>query len=276
MYIAKINKYIIAAIAALAFIISASYVVSNLLYLFAVIGNGIVAIFIWKKIRYPLMLVSLYLIISCLFVSYLNNVNQPNLIYNLNTPLEKFIPNFLIAIAILAIPFYLIYNFYVKKVGLAIDEERQNYTTKSHPYLICKEHYTRTHTTVIGVDYIRVKCRAGNNCAKEKKLTYAKQLIGIVGKPVTRSYYKGNYYVAMWDPENKLVVNGDYDIIEIHENPGINDFDAIVNKIIAMFYNDVDRYIPIYQVVLKIVGNPEFTTSTQRLIDKSFTNIKYL
>ncbi len=276
MQIVRIHKFFVIAITALAFLVAVRYAIKNPLSLFIIISNGILAIFIWKKIRYPLVLVSVYLILSCLVFTYLTVVNSQspsNFLYNAN---EMVIPNFAITIIILSLPFYFIYKYYIAKVGLAIDEEKQNYKAKNHPYLICKEHFTRTKTIVIGEDFVRIKCRTGKNCAQEKKLTYAKRIIGIVGKPVVRNYYRGNYYVAMWDAENKQAVNGDYDIIEIHNNPEINDFDAIINKIIALFYNDVDRYIPIYRVTLKIIGSPVFSTSTQRLIDKSFTNIKYL
>jgi hypothetical protein len=276
MQIVRIHKFFIIAISALAFFVAARYTIKNPLSLLILISNGVLTIFIWRKIRYPLVLVSGYLILSYLLFTFLTVVNREstsNFLYSAN---EMVIPNLAITIIFLTLPFYFIYRFYVEKVGLAIDEEKQNYKTKSHPYLICKEHYTRTSTTVIGEDYVRVRCRTGKNCAKEKKLTYAKRIIGIVGKPVIRNYYRGNYYVAMWDAENKQVINGDYDIIEIHNNPEISDFDSIMNKIIALFYNDVDRYIPIYQVNLKIIGSPVFSASTQRLIDKSFTNIEYL
>lgn len=275
MQIIRVNKYFVVAIIVFAIFVAGVCVMNNPLNLIVLLANGVLALFIWKKIRQPQLLISIYLILSCLMIAYLNKVNYQGTSYFLETSFEKFIPNFLILIAIIGLPFYAIYKYYVKKVGLAIDEEKHNYSAKNHPYLICKEHYTRTETVVNDYDFIRLKCRSGEDCAREKKLTYAKRIIGIVGKPIKKNYSKGNYYVAMWNSEKKQLINGDYDIIEIYNNPEIGDYDAVMSKVVALFYNEMERYIPIYQVTLKIIGKPVFSTSTQRLIDNSFSKIEY-
>ena len=101
-------------------------------------------------------------------------------------------------------------------------------------------------------------------------------MIGFLGISFKKQAMNGDFYIVLWNPKSRKITNGDYDIIEIHESSKIKDYDAIISKIIDFLYNEIKRFKPINEVVVRIIGNPQISESTKRRLEEHFLKVEYL
>jgi hypothetical protein len=175
-----------------------------------------------------------------------------------------------------AIPF-LFYKFWgriIKNILDAATNEKSSYSImKKHPYLICTEHHLRPDLKK-RFGYKNINCRMEDKCLADDKVIYAKNIIGVLGKDVIHGSSNDNYYIPIWNENEQRIDNADYDIIEIHESSEIKDYNAVINKIIDFLYNEINRYKPINEVVVKIIGNPQISESTKRRLEEHFFKVE--
>ena len=146
---------------------------------------------------------------------------------------------------------------------------------ENFPYLICQEHLARTKIKNI-FGYKKVVCRIDKNCVKYyKRIIVWKYLVGRIGDFKDTRFNNDSYYVDIWNHETKEIRDGDYDIIQIHENDVIEDFDGVIVKVVSYFYNELKRFKPISEVIVKIIGQPKISESTKRLLEKRFLKVEY-
>ncbi len=79
----------------------------------------------------------------------------------------------------------------------------------------------------------------------------------------------------MWDNSKKVVKHGDYDFIEIYQTNTIKDYNNVLSQMMAFFYNDLNGFKSMDEIVVKIFGELNLTKSTQRLLEKNFKEVKY-
>jgi len=242
----------------------------NPFFLLMVISYAYFAYKYWGEIKQPLPFVSFIFVVNCLMVWALPTNYFEDTTHDFYTSLTNFLLNYLISLIILLFPFYLFYKLYIKTPWMVGDIE------KEHALLICNKHFTRTEAVFLYDEVIKIKCRKGDNCGKERNLIYAKHIVGLIGRNVNRRKFKGDYYIKMWDHKNQKVIDGDYDVIEIHEYNGIKSYDSVVNKIIDYFYNELNRYKSINQISVRVIGSPAMTDNTIRLLEKHFLSVEYL
>jgi hypothetical protein len=96
----------------------------------------------------------------------------------------------------------------------------------------------------------------------------------VIGKSVNQTI-ENNYYITIWDNLEEKVTDGDFDIIEIHKSQEIENYDKVIDKVVRFLYNEVDRYKPLNQVTVKVIGNIELTENTKRLLKKHFFKVEY-
>jgi len=180
-----------------------------------------------------------------------------------------------VSIIIPALSYIHIYTFYLRIADAAKNEKNNYFAVKRFPYLICEKHFTKT-VLVRRLGYKEIRCRKGKLCFARKKLVYAKQIIGVIGKDEMISTQIGDYYISLWNENDQAVKDADYDAVEIIENNTIKDYNAIINKVVNFLYNEIDRYKPINEVVVRVFGNPDISESTKRLLNKRFKKVEYI
>jgi hypothetical protein len=119
-------------------------------------------------------------------------------------------------------------------------------------------------------------CRVGKICHKNKSLIKANELIGLIGVMERGKLINDEYYVTLWDHRLRKIRYGDYDIIEIHNNKDINDYDFVISKVITFFYNEIDRYKPLKEVDIRIIGDLPISENTLHLLQKHFSKLEFI
>lgn len=168
-----------------------------------------------------------------------------------------------------------IYETLNKILEASADEKNNYFAIKRYPNLVCLKHNTRTtfHRHFL---YNSIACRVNKKCFAERKLIYATHIIGVIGRSKTIKSTQGKYYVPLWNEKEHKINNADYDLIEIYENDEIADYNALINRVVDFFYNEIDRYKPINKVVVRIFGTPNISENTKRLLNERFLKIEYL
>jgi len=188
---------------------------------------------------------------------------------------EQFIQSALYTSFVLTIPLFAFSIYFVQLVKTA-DNEKDHYDLiKNYPYLICSEHHTRTKS-YSSFGYKGVKCRVGRKCLVHNNIKVSVKLVGLIGLIENGKAIDKDYYVSLWDHRYKKIRYGDYDIIEIHENKYLKNYDFIISKIITFFANEIRRYKPINEVIVKVIGNPPLSENTKRLLERHFLKVEYL
>jgi len=168
-----------------------------------------------------------------------------------------------------------IHGTLVKMHEASVNEKNNYFAVKRYPDLICEKHLSKT-TLIRRFGYKEIKCRKGRLCFARKKLVYAKRIIGVIGRDEIKSAQKGDYRISLWNENEHTIIDADYDLVEIVENDTVKDYNAIINKITNFLYNEVDRYKPISDVLVKVIGSPEISESTMRLLNERFKEVEYL
>jgi len=165
---------------------------------------------------------------------------------------------------------------HLKKVETISARQKERYKIVSKfPDLICDMHFTRTvEKSFLGHKIVR--CRTSKKCFSFGRIIHARLLVGIIGDYRWSRLFEDEYSTMIWNNETKTIFDGDYDVIEIREGDEIEDYDGAVNKVIAFLYNQIKRYKPIDEIVIRIAGNPRISESTKRLLEERFLKVVYL
>ncbi len=266
------NRQFVLIISVLAIIVTSICIVVNPLYVSILIAYIFFLLEKRKQIKNIIALTAAYLIIANIIVLVLDNVLF-RLIFreSFQVPV-RFLLGLITYFLLFSINFLRFQNMQFLEI---IKNEKEHFALiNKYPDLICAHHNCRTRkTTILG--FIIINCRVSWFCFKQKKIREAKQIIGVIGKEMKKTIYKNNLCVSIWDSKRKKIVNGDFDIIEIHENNETKDYNAIINKIIDFLYNEIKRFKPINEVVVKIIGNPQISESTKRRLEEHFLKVEY-
>lgn len=158
----------------------------------------------------------------------------------------------------------------------AISQEKKYYgLIKRYPQVICTKHNSRIKLAR-RYGYKDLACKKDKECINKNRITYCVSLIGQIGRFENEETNNGNYYITLWDHNTNEIVNADYDIIEIHENKEIDNYDSVILKVVNFLHNDLKRYKPINKVIVKIFNNPNISESTKRLLEERFMKVEYL
>jgi hypothetical protein len=178
------------------------------------------------------------------------------------------------SVVVPALLYLKIYEVFANILEASANEKSNYFAIKRFPHLVCNEHHARTiFKKEFG--YKNVSCRVKENCFAKKRLQYAHNIVGILGKSISGNS-GGNYYVPILDEEEQRINNADYDILEIHESPEINDYNGIINKIIDFLYNEINRYKPVNKIIIRLVGAPDISESSKRLLKERFMKVEYV
>jgi hypothetical protein len=187
---------------------------------------------------------------------------------------EQFFASAMLTVILLIVPFSIFYNLFIKVLIVANHEKDHFDLINSYPNVICKEHLAKTKQySTLG--FKTVHCRKSTKCFARGHVK-ALNLVGLIGDLNSGEEYENDYYITLWDYEHNIINDGDYDIIEIQESEKINDYDAVINRVITFFYNELNRFKPIKEVTVRIVGNPEISESTKRLLKERFLKLEYV
>ncbi len=268
------NRYILFTILILfaAICISLLIIRHNWYYTSVFLANLLFFVF-YKKgaIQTRLFITSIILIISFLVIFTMDNFIFYFFNENSDFKFASFLFGLISSVSLLIVPFGYFFNDFEQKV---IDQGLKNRIARKHPNLICTKHLTRTslHSHFI---YNAAICRNNNNCSNED-IIFAKQLTGLIGKKRPEKQVNGDFYVELLGDDKQVVKNGDYDIIEIHKNNEIEDYDAIISKVTSFFYNELNRHKPINKILVKIFGSIPISESTKRLLERNYFTVEYL
>lgn len=227
------------------------------------------------KIKHRLTLFTIFVIFILLVINLIEFGHASDLLYSNMELFNRFRTNFIYAAILLSLPLFFIYVYFMLLIK-AMEHEKTYYETiKYSPHLVCEKHYSKT-IELINHGFKSIRCRHDENCLRKNNIVHAKHIIGLVGFIKSEQISSDNYYIALWDNELGVVRDADYDVIEIHKSPSINDYNGIVNKITSFFYNELERYKPIDEVIIRIVGDITISKSTKRLLEERFLKIEYL
>ena len=175
---------------------------------------------------------------------------------------------------VISVSFYLIFLLLAFISDRAIHEKKYYTLIQNHPHLICKNHLTRVVLRK-SLGYKEIACRVGEECVNQNQVIKLMNLVGRIGKPGHEQKDDESYYVDLWQPKTGEIKYGDYDIIEIYESNDIDDYDALISKIVSYLYNEIDRHKPINEVSVKVIGNPKLSENTKRLLEQNFLKVEY-
>lgn len=271
--IEKKKRKLYALIVIIAICITIISIVYNYAYSLIIIAYVFFMIEKRGEIKNLLPLTATYLIVSNVFVFILDNFLFSILFNEAHqAPIRFFLS---------LSSFFMVFSFHFFKTKNSdflkiIENELENFELiNKHPHLLCRRHYTRTvQTKVFG--FRNIRCRSKWLCFRRKWIREVEQLIGLIGKYDEQLTLKNKYYLTLWNPKSGNFRNADYDEIEIHNNDKIKDYDSIINKMISFFYNELKRFKPINEVTVRIIGNPEISESTKRLLEEKFLKVEYL
>jgi len=188
--------------------------------------------------------------------------------------LDQFLVSSMLTLVILIVPFSIFYNLFIRVLIVANHEKDHFDLINSYPKAICKTHLTKTKQySTLG--FKTIHCRKSKKCFAKGNVK-ALNLVGLIGDLSYGEEYENDYYVTLWDYEDNEIFDADYDIIEIQESENIKDYDSVINKVITFFYNEIDRFKPINEVIIRINGNPPISESTKRLLNERFFRVEYL
>jgi hypothetical protein len=215
-----------------------------------------------------LLLMSIYIIIGLLVLHISEQIFQN---VSKTTLLKQFIISFVFSLLVLILPFHYISRYFSLKLGEKNNLLNGNYLFKLYPNLMCKKHLARIKLeSEYENEYLR--CRIDKNCLK---IAYAKKIVGVIGIIHKNWRKQSDYYVTLLNHKTGEITNADYDIVEIHENKEIKDYNAVISKAISFLYNELNRYKPISEVIVRIIGDIEISESTKRLLEKNFLKVEY-
>jgi len=269
----KKNKHFTILICVLAIGITSACVIINPAYLIVIIAYIIFGIEKRKVIKNIIPLTAAYIIIGNIVILILDNFLFK---FIFSEPFQAPI-RFLLSLSsffiLFSIHFLKFQNLLLLKI---IKNEKEHFTLISkYPDLLCRKHHTRTKQSKI-LGFRKINCRTSWFCFGQRRIREVKQLIGLIGKEYERWTFEKNYYVTLWNSKSGKINNGDYDVIEIHESNSIEDYNAVINKVIDFQYNEINRYEPISEVVVKIIGHPQISESTKRRLEEHFLKVEYL
>ncbi len=271
----KRNKTYIGSITGLAITITTISMVVNHYYLIALAAFAIFSFANTYQFKHRFILLAVVSIIGFPVLWLIQSNSLQNDFSNSPHLLENFFVNLFFAGIILVIPFVFVYFYLGLVIDTAIHEKKYYETFKNYPYLICRKHLTRTNEySTLG--YKSVRCRVGKQCTKKGDIMHSVKLIGLIGLIENGKSSGNDYYATLWDHRLRKIRYGDFDEIEIHENDEMKDYDFVLSKIMTFFYNEIDRYKPIDEVRVKIIGNPPIAENTKRILEKEFLSVEYI
>ncbi len=183
--------------------------------------------------------------------------------------------NFVYAALLLSLPLALFYIYFIELINAMEHEKKYYRVIKYSPGLICETHLAKTEEEMYH-GFKSVCCRMDRTCLEKNRITRADEIVGLVGLEKSAAPQNGKYYLTLWDLESGKIHDADYDVVEIYENPGIEDYNGIISKIVSFYYNELERYKPLNQMIARIVGTPEISISTKRLLKERFMRIEYI
>ena len=268
------NRYILFTVLIIfaAFCISFFIIRDNWFYISVLLANLLFATFYEKgPVQTRLFISSIVLILSSLVIFTMDNFVLYFFKENPDFKLASFLFGVVLSVTLLIVPFGYFFNDFEQKV---IDQERKNRIAKDFPHLICSKHLSRTFMQSHFI-YNSAICRKDANCSTEN-IIVAKQLTGLIGKSSQTEINNGTFYIELISKDNQTIINGDYDVLEVHKNAEIRDYDAVINKVTSFLYNELDRYKPINEITIRIFDDIPISENTKRLLEKRFGKVEYL
>ncbi|MEN8118751.1 MAG: hypothetical protein ABFS35_00290 [Bacteroidota bacterium] len=271
----KKNKNFAIIILTIAVFVAVFCIFRNKYYLIALAAFGILALANTLNVKHRLVLMGIFVAIGFPVILVLDYYLSQDVSFTTKGAYEHFWMSFIFAAIILITPFFFAYAYFIQIIITATSQKIHYAIIEKYPYLICTEHYTRTRDyTIMG--YRSVRCRKGKKCLRRNKIGMAVRLVGLIGLIENDKLFENDYYVTLWDHRSGKIRYGDYDVIEIHNNEEIKDYNFVISKIITFFYNEIDRYKLINEVSIRVVGDVPISENTKRLLEQHFLKVEYL
>ena len=172
------------------------------------------------------------------------------------------------------IPLMLVHLYFYDVLKVSASQKEYFDLINKSPYLVCMDHFTRTKERS-ALMFKTVRCRHGKKCLDNDRITHAVNLVGLIGKIENGKQTGADYYVTLWDHRVNKIRYGDYDVIEIHYTKDISNYDFVINKVFTFFDNEIDRYKPLGDVVVKIFGKVPITENTKKILENHFLKVEY-
>jgi hypothetical protein len=243
-----------------------------------ILGLGVIAIITFAnrmKPRHRLTLFAIFTIFILLVINLIELGHGNQYSYSNEDLAGKCFTNFIYATLLLSLPLFFIYAYFMELIQAMEHEKKYYQTIKYSPHLACKTHFAKT-LEQNNHGFKDVSCRIGKTCLEKNHLVHANEIVGLIGCEIKIPNTSNNYYITLWDNELDKINDADFDVIEVHENPAIEDFNGIITKTVSFFYNELERYKPLNEMIFRIVGNPEISESTKRLLKERFLRIEYI
>ena len=237
----------------------------NVLFLTVMAVYMLLAFINWWRVKKSIYQFVLLYVLHCLLLQLLYN----ELFAATAGETFKFFISFIASALVLIFPFILFFR--LNNLLFDIFKPKE----KRYAKLICTQHLTRTQPLFQENGEIRIVCRINSECAKSKKLKYVNYLIGVIGKHVKKPKKSKDHYVSLWNHSKNEIKHGDYDFIEIYQSNTINDYNSVLSQIMAFFYNDLNGFKPMNEIVVRIFGQIDLSKNTQRLLEKNFKDVEY-
>lgn len=271
----KRNRIYISIIAGLAVVITLVSLIIDSHNIFPLIVFIIAALTNNLKLIHRIIFLGIITIIAfpiILLIGHLlpkENFSDPHFVLN------QYLVTLYCSAPAVAIVVVIAYFLYTQTLETALNQKKHNEIIGKFPYLICRKHLTRTKEySTLG--YKSVSCRIGKRCLRKADIQHTVNLVGLIGMIENGKTVSNDYFVTLWDHRYRKIRYGDYDIIEIHESNEMKDYDFVISKIITFFYNEINRFKPLREVTLRIVGNPPISENTKRMMHKHFLNVEYI
>ncbi len=185
-----------------------------------------------------------------------------------------FLVTFAAAILIPATSYKPVLHFFIRVIKAARNEKNMYFAINQFPNVVCKKHNVRTKL-VSHLGYLEIRCRNGEKCTSKDQVVCTKNIVGTIGMNGSYENDDNDYRIPIWDEVKKTTINADYDIIEIHESKAVN-YNAIIDKIVSFLYNEIDRYKPANEIIVRLVGEPAISESSKRLLKERFMKVEYI
>ncbi len=271
----KRNKTYASIIAVLAIAILAFYLLQNTYFLIALGALAIVAMTIPINFPSKLVLLALWVILIFPLINLTDYLFDINYVLKKNDEYLQFMRIVVFVITVSITPMFVFTIYYVQVVRTAKKEKKYYNIIEKYPHTICSEHHTRTKKYNY-FTYKGLKCRIGKRCLVHNNIKPAIKLVGLIGMIENGKVADNNYYVTLWDHRYRKIRYGDYDVIEIHENPEVWNYDFIISKIILFFTNEIRRFKPMSDVSVVVVGHPPLAENTKRLLEDRFKTVEFI
>ncbi|MFN8258277.1 MAG: hypothetical protein U0W24_21490 [Bacteroidales bacterium] len=270
----KKNKILAIVFLTVALVLSIITFIVNPWYMLIIFPIGIYALIQVEKPKYILIFSAILLILACPVILVVRKSMEEYTLRMMNDSMEEFFKTIIISTLVLFVPYFFAGMYFKEILKLIENQKRFPNLFAGYPYLVCREHFVKTKEYSV-FSYKGIKCRFTNYCLDSGNLLEAAQLVGLIGILSDGKLVGNQYFTTLWDHRHRKIRYGDYDVIEIHQNAEIQDYDFVISKIITFFYNETKRFKPLNHTIVKLSAKVPLSENSKLLLQKHFLSVEY-